>query len=102
MTNNNIPQYKMIKNFKTLVGERFGVHKVSNDYSSTFIYSFTDADIETISKMAQEHFGDLLRATTLVRFDEVADRISFIIGKSNNHATLEFNPKKHEMEMVWE
>lgn len=99
---NNIPQYKMIKNFKTIVGEKFGVHKVSCDYNYKFIYSFTDADIETISKMAQEHFGDLLRATSVVRFDEVADRISFIIGKSNNHATLEFNPKKYEMDMVWE
>ena len=99
---NNIPQYKMIQNFKTLVGEKFGVHKVSNDTWTTFIYSFTDADIETISKMAQDYFGDLLRATSVVRFDDVADRLSFIIGKSNNHATLEFNPKKVEMEMVWE
>lgn len=98
----NIPQYKMIKNFKTIVGERFGVHKVSNDTWTTFIYSFTDADIETISEMAKKHFGELLRATTVVRFDDVADRLSFIIGKSNNHATFEFNPKKIEMEMVWE
>ena len=102
MTNNNVPQYKMIQNFKTLIGERFGVHKVSCAYNHKFIYSFTDADIETVSEMAKEHFGELLRETTVERFDVVADRISFIIGKSNNHATLEFNPKKVEYEGVWE